>query len=137
MAFKRNTKKSSLVFEIIQSSNHPLSAGQIIKKVSDQAISINKTTVYRILEKLLVSQDILAINLRNGITYYEVTTPIHHHHFFCNTCESIHCLDACHIDTHNINLTQLTSSTSFTIHDHDFNLYGECEKCAPKKKLSC
>lgn len=126
---QRKTTISSHVLKQLEKSRHPLSVAQIMKQLHKRGLNPNKTTIYRILEKLINKNAVAEIAVKNGATYYEFSHG-HHHHFICNHCDTIFCLDACHVESHDINLSELLPNQQFKIHSHDFNLYGVCELCA-------
>jgi Fe2+ or Zn2+ uptake regulation protein len=131
MTFKRHTILSNTVVELLKTSEHAVSMAQIMDRLNARGLTPNKTTVYRILDKLVVNKTATAIAIKNGTSYYELLTPghHHHHHFFCYDCETLYCLNACHIEKMAINLTPLLPNPKFKITSHDFNLYGRCQQC--------
>ena len=126
---KRNTVVSQKIKELFEKSSHPMTAPTILNQLTLEGLSPNKSTVYRILEKLLSDNVIEAITLRHGSRYFELTSKRHHHHFFCNSCETLYCLSSCHVEKLNINLNSLLPRPDFKINTHDFNLYGQCNRC--------
>ena len=132
MVFKRQTKISDAVLQLLGDATHPLSINQIIEQLVAVHLSPNRTTVYRIMDKL-VQQDVAAvITVNNGISYFELSKKgdAHHHHFFCNVCYTLFCLASCHVDQHDIDLTRFLPNKGFEITGHDFNLYGICAPCS-------
>jgi len=130
----RKTKVSEKVIDYMDRLAYPVSIKTLSEKLEQNGLFPNKTTLYRIIEKLKTKNHVTQITLRNGICYYEKKKPVHHHHFFCETCESIFCLDQCHIDQHHINLQGLLPNDRFQINSHEFNLYGLCKQCSGGKK---
>lgn len=126
---ERKTTISSHVLKQLEESLYPLSVTQIMEQLDKRGLNPNKTTIYRILEKLINKKAVAEIAIRNGATYYEFAHG-HHHHFICNQCDTVFCLDACHVESQDINLTELLPNQQFKIQSHDFNLYGVCEPCA-------
>ena len=132
---ERKTTISNNVIHLLQTAKAPLTVSQIIQKLKKKELSPNKTTIYRIIEKLLQKKIITEIPVRNGSNFYEFRHGDHyhhHHHFICNQCETVFCLKKCHLESHNINLSKLLPNKDFTIQSHDFNLYGICERCSQK-----
>ena len=131
---ERKTIVSTQLLKILKKSRTPLSAEQIFTLLKDKEITPNKTTIYRILDKLKKSHSLLEISIRNGKKYYELNEKKHHHHhFICNNCEHVYCLDSCLIDVHKINLEKLIPNKNFEILSHEFNIYGNCSACLEKK----
>ncbi|MDA1353423.1 MAG: transcriptional repressor [bacterium] len=130
MTIQRKTIVLEKVLEILQHTQNAISVSQLMDKLETIGIRPNKTTLYRLLEKLVSTTDALSITLKNGISYYELRQKRpHHHHFYCTKCDTVFCLGSCHVHTQKIDLTQLLPSPKFTVEAHDFNLYGVCESC--------
>ena len=87
--FKRNTIIATQVLEILKSADTPLSVPAILAALTKQGLSPNKTTIYRILEKLMKDNTVTEISIRNKGNVYEIQNGHHHHHFICNNCEYI------------------------------------------------
>ena len=128
---KRKTIISNLVLEELEKKEHPISVNQLIENLKKKGLSPNKTTIYRILEKLVNKKIVTEISVRNSSSFYEFSKH-HHHHFICNKCITVYCLSHCHINTHQINLNLLLPNKDFSIEAHDFNLYGVCAPCQNK-----
>ena len=131
--FERNTIVSSHVLNLINESNHPLSVSEIMTQLEIQGYTPNKTTVYRILNKLVDKKVATKFSVRNGVSYFEVSQD-HHHHFICNECETAFCLGGCPFESNLINYNRLFPNKKFKVKYHEFNLYGTCEPCVNKKE---
>ena len=131
MVFERKTIASNKVLEILTNAPHPLGINQIMEQLKQMSIEPNKTTVYRILDKLIQKKVVTTVMINNRTSYYELIKKnhSHHHHFFCTTCHTLYNLDKCLIEKHNIDLSQFLPNKNFEITSHDFNLYGVCEPC--------
>ena len=67
-------------------------AGELISALPQ----VDKVTVYRTLE-LLASHDIIHPTMqRDGVQYYELHGPKHHHHAMCTSCSVQECV-ACEV----------------------------------------
>ncbi len=129
--FNRKTTVSSAVLAFFESSHHPVSVKHILDYLNKKNLFPNKTTVYRIIDKLLAANYITELTLRTGGTYYE-TVPTHpHHHFFCVDCKSVFCVEATPAEP--LMETMKTANPLFQIHSHDLNLYGRCSQCPSNK----
>ncbi len=121
---KRNTTISRHVIKILEESNSAISVLQILKILKDQNLYPNKTTIYRLMDKLVSDGTIKIICGKNGTSYYEKSEH-DHHHFFCQSCEQVFCLPS----SENIDVDSLIKNKEFKITGHDFNIYGICEPC--------
>ena len=121
---ERKTKVSDGVIEILKKAASPLSVFQILDQLKDNGLHPNKTTIYRIINKLLNTRVISEIATKNKGNSYELFTK-NHFHFICNQCDNISCLD----DDKAINMDALISNKKFKIESKNFNFYGVCELC--------
>ena len=83
-------KNKEKILEIISEKKCWVSVKNILEKLDNK---INKTTVYRNIEKLLDSWEILVDFWVNNEKIYSKTIT-HHHHFICDKCwakENIWC----------------------------------------------
>lgn len=82
------------VLEVVGNNNYPLSAGDIFKTL-ERSSSINRVTVYRILD-LLVEHGIVERLSTGGRSAYYGLAPndLHkpHPHFYCKICGQMDCL---------------------------------------------
>ena len=129
MAFKRKTIVSENVLKILERSTTALSVTQLIQLLEKKNIRPNKTTLYRIIDKLKENSLIHVFTLNNGTSYFELKDNHHHHHFFCNQCEKVICLNTCHLSKNNNQFEDILPNQNFSIDTHEFNIYGLCDKC--------
>ena len=131
MMFKRNTIVSQKVYELLKQAKHAVSVSELLNLLNESGLTPNKTTVYRILEKLHNQKVVQVVNLKTGGRYYEMTTG-HHHHFFCYDCETLYCLEGCQLATKPV--AKYLPPKQFKMTDHDLNYYGVCAPCNPEKE---
>ena len=125
---ERKTKTSQAVLKVLKSSNQPLTVSDILNELKNMSMRPNKTTVYRMIEKFVSKKAVTEIHVKNKAVYYELTRS-HHHHFICNTCSMVFCLNGCGLDMNEKKLQQILPYKKAVIHSHEFNLYGTCENC--------
>jgi Fur family ferric uptake transcriptional regulator len=82
------------VLEIVGNNSFPLSAGDIFKTL-ERGSSINRVTVYRILD-LLVDHGVVERISSGGRAFYYGLSPNDYHqshpHFYCKSCGKMDCL---------------------------------------------
>ena len=127
--FERKTVIGNHVTAIFKKAQAPLSVQDILSHLAKLNLTPNKTTIYRMLEKLVAKNTLTEIAIKQGGSVYELSPKTHHHHFICNSCSHVYCLKSCHVDTHQIDLSGLLPNNKFRIQSHDFNLYGTCDAC--------
>ena len=124
MIIARNTAQQKLVLEILSESSKALSADEILSKLPK---TINKSTVYRILEKFVQQGKIHFVTGEEGKSFYALckscSAESHNHfhiHFQCRKCKVVKCLPQT-VDVPNLE--------NYTILDSQFPLIGICEAC--------
>tara|TARA_B100001113_G_C20966440_1_gene559782 strand:+ start:489 stop:881 length:393 start_codon:yes stop_codon:yes gene_type:complete len=128
MLGRKTIIKSSLL-NILKQTKAPISVPQILQQLAKKKLNPNKTTIYRILEKLVKNQEVSEISVKNKPNYYELFKQ-ECHHFICNHCDVVRCFDDIKLDKTQFNFNRLLSHSSVQIQSHEFNVYGICESCA-------
>ncbi len=122
----KNTKSRRAVIEILEKSPLPLSAEEIFINIKESGISINLSTVYRVLEliesKGLASKTLLG----DGKARYELTVDGHRHHLICTGCRKMIPIDDCPLFQLE---KEVGARTNFDITGHRLELYGLCPEC--------
>lgn len=94
------------ILEVIGNNGFPLSAGDIFKTL-ERSGSINRVTVYRILD-LLVDTGVIERISTGGRAFYYGLAPNDHHaphpHFYCKRCGQMDCLnpESLHVETESL-----------------------------------
>lgn len=124
MSVKRKTKSVNTILSIFEHSQEALSVVDLVGQLKNE---MNKTTVYRILERLENDGTIHSFSGSNGLRWYakcQDCTAQHHHdvhpHFECNDCGKVECLDV------NIPIPQLKNRHIDTA---TIMLTGQCTDC--------
>ena len=96
MGIIRKTKAVATVLQIFEEKSEPKSVVHLIELVKDK---MNKTTVYRILDRLEQNVIIHSFNGKDGLKWYakcEGCSANHHSdkhpHFQCTKCDKVECL---------------------------------------------
>lgn len=108
------------VIDILEKSSSPLDAATLVSR-----LRVNKTTVYRQIEKLLNSGEIVEVDLGEGKKRYESKNLKHHHHLVCKNCGNLEDVDL----DESVLIDQLRRKTSFNIQSHNLEFFGLCVKC--------
>lgn len=125
MGVIRKTKSLDLLLGIFNESSNAFSVVQLVKKTEKH---MNKTTVYRILDRLEEEGVIHSFNDTNGLRWYakcnECSKGHHmdtHPHFQCSSCGNIECLS--------VNIT-IPKVPGFEIDSAEIMLVGTCKSCS-------
>jgi Fur family transcriptional regulator, ferric uptake regulator len=124
----RMTEPRRVVAGAVLEQARPFTAEGIVALVRERAPDVGRATVYRTLE-LLASLDVLTRVLRSdGHPAYIAGAPGHRHHLVCSGCGETVAFSACPVDDL---VRDLSRDTSFRIHGHLLEVFGECPACQP------
>lgn len=124
MGIVRKTKSVTTVKEIFQQNTVAIAAVELVSLLKTK---MNKTTVYRILERLENEGVLHSFTDNDGLKWYAscVNCSTNHHqdvhpHFRCKKCSKVECL---HIQI------SIPSTTKLRIDNSEIFLIGTCETC--------
>jgi len=116
------------VLEVIGNNSYPLSAGDIYQTL-DRSSSINRVTVYRILE-LLVDYGLVDRLSTGGRSFYYGLAPNDYHlphpHFYCKSCGQMDCLSP---ESLTIDTDSLWKTFPGKIDKVEVRVDGVCKNC--------
>lgn len=119
----RKTEVREAVIDLLQSSNRPISAQEIIDEIARQRPAINKSTIYRFINALIENELLVTIALPGRAMLYELRDPDAHHHFTCEECHEVTCLKASKMRLHRL------VPEGFSVSPQHLVLSGRCPKC--------
>jgi Fur family ferric uptake transcriptional regulator len=124
MTIIRKTKSLSRVLEIFENSSKAFSAIELCSYLKSE---MNKSTIYRTLERLEKSGFLHSFQGKGRLKLYcKNQSCVHsneqaiHPHFQCRVCEKVDCVDV------NIDLPNFPSRK---VEDTHFLIVGVCETC--------
>ena len=125
-----NTKQKDLILSIIKKQTHEFTIKDIYNEVSDKT---GLTTIYRLVDKLVLEGTLKKYISKDNITYYQYLEKCDHDDHFYLKCEN--CGELIHVDCSSINelSNHLLKEHSFTINKKNIVINGLCNKC--RKKL--
>jgi Fur family ferric uptake transcriptional regulator len=127
MSIRRKTKSLNAILSVFEQREEALSVVDLVDEFKDD---MNKTTVYRILERLENEGVIHSFTGSKGLMWYakcQTCTTHHHHdvhpHFECKDCGKVECLEL-EIEIPQINNRHIDSASIM--------LQGQCADCIKK-----
>ncbi|PIZ62986.1 hypothetical protein COY16_03105 [Candidatus Roizmanbacteria bacterium CG_4_10_14_0_2_um_filter_39_13] len=122
----RMTQARSSIINLLENTDHPLTASSIHKILKRIGVTTNITTVYREIEFLLKERIIEKIPLLDNELHYEITGRAHHHHLFCTSCSSIKDIV---LQSEKGLLEEVHDASSYDITRHSLAFFGTCPDC--------
>ncbi|WNY27161.1 transcriptional repressor [Methanolapillus ohkumae] len=124
---KRNTvQKMKILDYLVNTKSHP-TAEEVYAEVSKDIPTISLSTVYRNLNMMVDSSEIVKFEVGNE-AHYDADTSFHHH-AFCKSCKSVY--DIFDADISNY-ITENAIIPNFEIETAHLIFQGRCAKCSPK-----
>ncbi len=128
----RATDNRIRVLEVVGNNSFPLSAKHIFHTL-ERSSSINRVTVYRILD-LLVDHGVVERISTGGRAFYYGLAPNSHHephpHFYCTSCGQMDCLSP---ESLNIDMDTFIRTFSGQINKVEVRIDGICKNCGNKQ----
>lgn len=123
----KNTQCRNSILEILESLDQPVTADQVFGELKKNDISINISTVYRILEILASKNLVVKTNLiGENKSCFELNRMEHKHHFVCVGCKKVFWVDDCPFQQYG---DLLQSKMGIDIIGHKLEIYGYCRNC--------
>ena len=116
------------VLEVVGNNSYPLSAADIFKTL-ERSCSINRVTVYRILDLLVAHELVDRISTGGRSFYYGMAPNENHHphpHFYCKRCGQMDCLTP---DSLNVDSNSLWKTFPGRIDKVEVRVDGICKNC--------
>lgn len=113
---------------LLVASRTPLSVSEILAALHAEKSSVDKTTVYRELERMQKLGIVESVQLGGRKRYYELASRAHHHHLVCVRCNQVEDVDM----NEQVLLSQEQKARrekKFTVLRHSLEFFGLCGKC--------
>ncbi len=121
----RITEARRAIVALLATSQKHLSADDILKKLKNRKLTMNKTTVYRELYFLRDLSIIDELSFADRRRLYEIAKK-HHHHLICRQCgrtEEFKCAMEVNLIRNKI------QSKKFKLISHSLEFFGLCPNC--------
>ncbi|MDH3891379.1 MAG: transcriptional repressor [candidate division Zixibacteria bacterium] len=129
----KSTPQRELIFDCFLSAGRHITVDELYQKVRQQDPSVGHSTVWRNLKlicKLGLAEE---VNIGDGITRYDRTTPEPHGHLFCMECKKLVEFDVGNV----LNLLNGTTQESrFQPVGFKIEIQGYCSDCQKELGLS-
>ena len=126
MGVIRKTKSVKTLLSVFEQTDGAISVVDLVKRLDKQ---MNKTTVYRVLERLKEDGQLHSFIGKDGVRWYakchQCSSEYHqdlHPHFQCKDCGKTACLS--------FEIT-IPNIPNYKIDSADILLVGQCEHCSP------
>lgn len=126
----RNSAQRSLILDIMAGNKTHPTADEIYEEARKKDPHISRGTVYRNLNFLVDSKNILRISVPNGADHFDSTLE-EHYHFYCENCGKV--TDVPDLDISKIKETvSALSQQGYSQIKHKIVFEGLCPECSRK-----
>ncbi len=123
------------VLEVVGNNSFPLSAGDIFETL-ERGDSINRVTIYRILDLLVDHGVVERISSGGRAAFYGLAPNDHHRphpHFYCKSCGRMDCLNP---ESMTVETEPLWKTFPGRIDKVEVRVDGVCKNCLNSKKTN-
>ena len=126
----KKTAARTAILTLLKELKKPLSVSEIIKKLNQININVDRATIFRNINLLTKKELINKVEFNEGKFRYESSSLPHHHHLICTSCEKIKDIKSDLLHEEIEGITKLVSSLyGFVIEDHKVEFFGKCKSC--------
>ncbi|PID52774.1 MAG: hypothetical protein CR972_00255 [Candidatus Moraniibacteriota bacterium] len=90
---------------------------------------IDKSVIYRTLQRLSKKEMVVEIILDDGQIAYELKDSKHHHHIICQKCKTIFCIDVPTSLITEVLAIEKKISEKYIVYSHRMDFFVLCQKC--------
>lgn len=125
----RRTKNREVILNVLHKAKGPLAPPEIVEGCHALGRQVNKTTVYRELERMEQAGVVQKVILSDRKQYFELTERGHHHHLVCTSCDEMQ--DITIEDARLIAQAEIIGKKyNFLITTHAIEFFGLCKQCS-------
>jgi Fur family ferric uptake transcriptional regulator len=125
----KSSSVDQIIIEFLQQNRQHLASHQIYEQIRSRLPAVNRSTVYRSLERLVNQGKISVSDIGAGALVYELVDIGRHHHLVCHECHYI--IEISDDDVAPL-LTMIEQDSQFQILTNHLILYGVCPGCQSK-----
>ncbi len=122
----KKTKGREAVLQVLQDEKTPVDASHIQNHLTEQEISVNPATIYRILDMFYRQGIVHRFEFREGKFRYELSSKEDHHHLICEKCGTIEDISDCNIPQLE---KEIMKKKNFLVKHHALEFFGVCQQC--------
>lgn len=115
------------LLKLVEKEGKPVDS-QFLIETLQKAFSVDKVTIFRILNVLTEHGILRKLEFGEGKARYELATE-DHHHLICQNCGSIEDISDCNIDALE---KEIKTKKNFIVKLHTLEFYGLCKNCLPR-----
>jgi Fur family ferric uptake transcriptional regulator len=125
-ADQRATPQRLMILSILQEADHHLTADDVFQRLGPVSSALNRSTVYRTLERFRDAGIVSETDLGGGVRVFELLANHRHHHLICHRCNGMMEMDD---DTVEPMRSAIRNRYGFEPHVDHLAVWGVCAGC--------
>lgn len=124
---QRATPQRLMILAVLQGAENHLTADEVFQRLGPMASALNRSTVYRTLERFRDAGIVSETDLGGGVRVYELLDMQRHHHLICHRCNGMIEMDDETVETMR---TDIRTRYGFEPQIDHLAVWGVCARCA-------
>lgn len=128
---QRATPQRLMILALLQEADRHLTADEVFQQLERTNPVIDRSTVYRTLERFRDAGIVSETDLGGGARVYEVLEPHRHHHLICHRCNSMIEVEDAPVETMR---AAIRDRYGFEPRIDHLAIWGLCSKCSAAER---
>jgi Fur family ferric uptake transcriptional regulator len=125
-ANQRATPQRLMILSVLQDADNHLTADEVFQRLGPMSSALNRSTVYRTLERFRDDGIVSETDLGGGVRVFELLDRQRHHHLICRSCEKMIEMDD---DAVEALRSAIRAQYGFEAQIDHLAVWGECAAC--------
>jgi len=130
----KTSSVDQLILDMVAYEPDHFTSQKIYEELKTKLPAVNRSTVYRSLDRLVCTGKVSVSDIGTGSLVYELVGKGIHHHLVCRQCQQIILIS--HEDVKQF-FNQVELKSRYNIITNHLILYGICENCLNSGKTDC
>jgi Fur family ferric uptake transcriptional regulator len=130
-ADQRATPQRLMILSVLQSAGNHLTADEVFQRLGPMGSALNRSTVYRTLERFRDAGIVSETDLGGGVRVYELLDLHRHHHLICHRCDGIMEMDDQTVEPLR---AAIRERYGFEPQVDHLAIWGVCAGCGPSER---
>ncbi|MEZ4530892.1 MAG: Fur family transcriptional regulator [Thermomicrobiales bacterium] len=124
---QRATPQRLMILSILETADSHLTADEVIQRLGPMSSVLNRSTVYRTLERFRDAGIVSETDLGGGVRVFELLAVQKHHHLICHQCNGMIEMDDAAVDSMRMSIR---AQYGFEPQVDHLAIWGLCAVCA-------
>jgi Fur family ferric uptake transcriptional regulator len=126
-ANQRATPQRLMILSILQEADDHLTAEEVVQRLGPMSSALNRSTVYRTLERFRDAGIVTETDLGGGVRVFQLLEVQRHHHLICRHCNGMIEMDDAAVESMRANIR---TRYGFVPQIDHLAIWGLCAACA-------